>query len=812
RGTLAMANPNDSAGNTRAAQLDGYWGVGTAGDDDNAPTPLLTPFLYTFGFTPPHLVTTRNFAQGFPSVFLNTDTFQVYTNEFSDLASSNRFIQAVFIETTNTAFIPTVYFSPGHIAVEWQWEAIAWPSSAVSSNYFFLTDTFGENTNMQVVFSGQAGPNPTYRPRNYNFFYGTPYLLFYNGVPGQPAPDLSDFDTGTYTNQYAAYQAIFSASTVMPTDVATANITNLPGRIEITATDSLNLYRSRITALNSLVLKATNHFVGNEKAIIASPYIDMHLGRTNGSFAVTNLVAPYLNQLSGSCTLYSSRWTNVVNDITNSFHVLFVRGDFGPTTLPTIQTLNVSVTNSTGAPNTLLISDILNVSSNLYLKAERITIMTNQSDPFTPVGQINILNPNNIWAASAPRLQYFTNWGVFKTYNAVYFGGSRNQLPYNNSQVDLPYEAFVNHGSITNEASLIWSKYFENSGTFDVGRGSIILQKGATVILTNGVFDAANGDISITTASLLASNHVLNAGGSITLAATDYLDDGSLGPSGAFGVENKNTWFAGNGINLPVKPARASLLATMVIASAGDNQEVVSTWAGADLGATPAGFENNAAIGRLVLQGDLDSLFYFVGTGSANALYVDTLDLQDFTADNVDALGNFLSLECASNMKVYFGQALANGVDVSEQLSKVNSGRFVWVSNYNTGFFSSKEVVYADGITRRVNSALVSSCEIDSNGNGIPNCKDPSPVGTFSASSLALSVNYTNTPASMALVSWNAFPNTTNALYATSSPGSTNWQLVTNFVYTASSGNRVQIADTIKTNTPRFYRLRVTGP
>jgi hypothetical protein len=163
-------------------------------------------------------------------------------------------------------------------------------------------------------------------------------------------------------------------------------------------------------------------------------------------------------------------------------------------------------------------------------------------------------------------------------------------------------------------------------------------------------------------------------------------------------------------------------------------------------------------------------------------------------------------------MKVYFGQALANGRSIAEKLPLVNKGCFFWVSNYNTGFFSSTNVIYPDGSTNRLNTALVTSCDIDSNGNGIPNCMDPTPIPVLSASGLALSVTYTNQPASAAVVSWTVFPYTENSLYSASSPNSTNWQLVTNFVYQGSLPNRVTVSDLVKTNAPRFYRVRAGSP
>ena len=70
----------------------------------------------------------------------------------------------------------------------------------------------------------------------------------------------------------------------------------------------------------------------------------------------------------------------------------------------------------------------------------------------------------------------------------------------------------------------------------------------------------------------------------------------------------------------------------------------------------------------------------------------------------------------------------------------------------------------------------------------------------------------TNLPAPAAVVSWTAFPSTTNFLYAAPLTGGSSWQLVTNFVYTGRFPSRVAVTDLIKTNVPRFYRVGVSSP
>lgn len=813
RGALSMTTPA-FGGVGNAGLLDGYWGVGTA--DPNFPqvgqaTPLFPPqLLQNPLFTDTYIVSGRNNLQFFNQLVVPNPT--VYVNQIG-VGTSNQLTQVVFLANVNPIFVNTVFFSPFEIAVQWQWPATNFPTGIVSTNnYIYLTDDFGEVTNLNLVIDGAAGLQPTYRPATYNFFQGFPYANFLATVASPVVPPANLFDFQTFTNQYAAYEALFSGGTQLTSDVAGANVTNLAGRIELAAGKALNLTDSRISALNYLLVRSTNHFVGSPGALIASPTLDIYLGSTNGVMMVSNVVAPYLNHLSGPIELWSARWTNFVNGVTNSFHALVVDSRLSPTTSPVIQTLDLRAPKVENGTSSIVISDFLNVSSNLVLSAERLTIATNVNNPFTPYGHLDIVTPNILWSTATTNVQFFTNWGIIQAENAMYFGGSRSGPFSSTNLVDASYQTFINHGVISNQSSLMWVDHFENNGVIEATSGSIGLMKASFALMTNGAFLAPDGDVFIQSGTLFASNVAVIAGGALTLSVTGTLDDGSFETNGAFGVTNKNFWSAGNGIDLPVAPASGTLLATTITNTAPDFQLVVNTWGAPDLGPDPAAFAKNAAIGHLILDGRTNSAFQFSGTGVANAMYVDLLDIRGFPAINVDQFGNFLSLIADPNMKVYFGGALANGREVAEKLAQVNGGRFIWVSNYNNGFFSSTNMVYGNGTTNRVNYALVTSCDIDSNGNGIPNCQDPSPVPFVSSAAVGLKVDYTTVPTPAALVSWTAFPSSTNSLYTAPVADSTHWELVTNFVYPGMFPGRVMITDLIKTNSPRFYRVRVGAP
>jgi hypothetical protein len=322
-----------------------------------------------------------------------------------------------------------------------------------------------------------------------------------------------------------------------------------------------------------------------------------------------------------------------------------------------------------------------------------------------------------------------------------------------------------------------------------------------SAVLSNGVFNAPFNDILLSSGSLFISNQVLNAGHSLIIQATNSLDDG--------GTTSSNFWQVGVlGFNLPIAPPIASLLGTTITNTAPAWASVVCQWAGQDFGPVPSGYDNNAALGRLILDGGLNSAFVFTGPTAGNALYVDYLEFRNGLT-NFDSSGNLASLQFAPGMKLYYAQLIINGVSWAEKLNGKNDGGLNWVSGY-AGAFSSTNLLYPDGTTNLLNLALIQSCSLDSNGNGIPNCQDPAPV--FVPSQVALAAALTNQPQRSVVLSWNSIPDATNSLFFAPSVTATNWQLLTNFVL-GPVGGRQRFVDPIGAG-GRVYRVRVdaAGP
>jgi hypothetical protein len=857
RGTLAGTGSDT---NDLANSLDLYWAVDGIGfysnvfitifDPNNFYSPTQAVQTIAYLPTPPHYDTVlqslnlTNVAPWQPLgwtayVLITPDSFNPYLTH----------TEVLFLSQTNPAITTEVRFWPDYAftfggfpngpywfentkVVRFQ-SVVTNRAGATRTNQVYFADTNNIYVNGNQATASAAlmqtirpylPPPPvlaaTFRPSNFGVTHL--YPTFGNGMFMPAQTNLDFFNTfaiwnileETWADSYAA--TITASPFSFDPSISGATYTNMPGRVEIVANKALNLERTIMDGESYLSLQCTNHFIGSSNAQIIAPFSDINLATTNGIMRIANLVGPTAPRTCGEIDAWSGHWLehlvppSPIPATSNLFRVTVIESHLAQQTLAQVQNLTLRSTN-------VFISDALNVFRSLLIDAERLTITTNALNAPTPNGELNLSSGDLTWSASLPRLAYVTNYGKISSLNSIFFAGSRFP-PWFTGVYDEPYQSFVTHGMLQAQGDTIWANYFEASGTNSSGVGPITVQA-ISAVVTNGAFLATDADINLTCGSLLISNQVLQAGRSISLTVTNYLDDGSVSNSVDV-ITNQNTWTVGGGINLWSLPPSASLLATTVTNNAFGNSEADNYWAGKDYGSTPNGFANNAALGRLILDGqDGGSLFAFFCTDLTNALYVDLLELKDATT-NADSVGDFVGVFLQPNFTIYYGDAVANGQSIAYQLngryglSGTNGGQFLWVSNYNTGFFSSTNVTYKDGSgTHRLNRALVTSCSIDSNGNGIPNCIDPNPVPVATPSTLVFRAAATTTNRTV-MLSWNTTPFASNYLYASSSllSPSTNWRLVTNFLSDATIGGRVTVPDPIGTNGALYYRVRVLSP
>jgi hypothetical protein len=311
-----------------------------------------------------------------------------------------------------------------------------------------------------------------------------------------------------------------------------------------------------------------------------------------------------------------------------------------------------------------------------------------------------------------------------------------------------------------------------------------------------GITDASLFDITLTARTLRISNHVVNAGRAITLSVTNRLDSGT------------NTWQVFNGFNLPVRPAQGDLALSTIRSKAIARQSAAHIWSGIDRGAVAAGYVTNGAVGVLILDGSTNSLFTFSKSGAtSNALYVDRLELLN-SAAQIDGAGNLSQLGINPGMTIYYAQALIGGNSAAEFLNGKNGGRLRWVSGY-AGPMSGTNIVYPDGSTNFLNAAIVTSCNLDSDGDGVVNCLDPSPV--FLPQLAKVTVAVINNPAPTVSLTWPTIAGASNRIYdKTNSAGS--WRLLTNVISPAGSGTLTNQYLTPLGKGSRYFRVEIQPP
>ncbi|HSH16071.1 MAG TPA: hypothetical protein VLD18_08570, partial [Verrucomicrobiae bacterium] len=227
---------------------------------------------------------------------------------------------------------------------------------------------------------------------------------------------------------------------------------------------------------------------------------------------------------------------------------------------------------------------------------------------------------------------------------------------------------------------------------------------------------------------------------------------------------------------------------------AGRFREIHHTWAGVDRGASTDGFNNNAALGRLVLSGERLPLFVFDTLDGNNALYVDYLQL-DGAATNV-----LMSLDIKPGMKIYFANANLPVGDLDGLFAddEAPAGRLRYVPR---GSASSTTVVVNGGQAGGITAALLASETIDSDGDGIPNAEDATPFD-----GVAINVELLSGDAPAARISWNGAARTEYQVQYRNTVGDSDWESLTN-VITGNATSPLTVNDPVGAAGTRFYRV-----
>lgn len=758
--------------------------------------------------SPPHTVTLPEGFWGTTQIGLLNPVFACFTNDVAgiDLFITNRsgrpegpiFIptnvvrQAVFVGISDpTNMSVRIRFTPSEegtnpmqtVSVELSTILSNVVSATPELNTLYFVDTLASSTNLGL--RANILTRFTYRPANYVLSRIEP-VEFTIGQPGN-APLLTNilYDR-SYTNsvvegRYAAYSAYIDNLAAQLEDVEGGTITNMPGRITITA-DSLNLERTRLRG-EGLISVQARHLVSSSNTVVDAQNLSYFLGSTNGLLRVQNLAKESVARLQGDLYAWSAYWTNsAIHIITSNYtctetpdglvctntpltnyvmvntHVLLLDGVYLSTMVPV--TVHDFVTRSTN----VVVNDSFTVTKSLFIDGRSLTLQGNM----TLDGMLQ-----NWGGQQAPNLRYFTNNGYLYIPNEAHFG----------DDTAAPYSAFVNRGTIDSFSQLVKGDYVEVSG---VNRASGTLLLDTRTGKVEGGRLVSGTDMRLSGQVLKLNRASIVAGYRLDLFVTNSLAD--------TGSTASNSISCGDGFQLAVKPETGDLLGTTVTSVSPMYALVEHEWAGADRGATAAGFTNNVAIGKLVLiaQG-WDAAFGFSGTGQANGLYVDLLDLSQ-VPDYQSALW------IDPNLTIYYADVA--GAD-PEALDGQLGGRLRWVSSFAGPNSSVDVLIY--GQTVRVNRALRFSRTIDSDGDGIPNYYDPAPFDVV----LKVRASVTNLPQPAVVLSWPAEPGKVYQILGSTNLVGGNWQPLMKFTNSAPIVGPVSVVvETNLTQTSRrAYRV-----
>ena len=448
--------------------------------------------------------------------------------------------------------------------------------------------------------------------------------------------------------------------------------TNQPGRIEIKA-DVLDLTLSRIRTEGLLSLNA-KHLKGGGAADVSAGIINADLGSTNGSMVISNIFPSHFKRVRGDLFAWSAIWINTeTNDFaTNTvyFHVLVLDHDLKADFIPTVRNLTLRSTN-------LFIKDDITVLRSARFETENLRISggVTVGENAINVGSGNLVGVKNLLVESN---------AFFQGANNAFFG----------FDTEHGFDSITNRGTISATAPLFKATRFENSGTISaVDGGSVIIQAN-TANLSNGKIFAER-DVQISAGNVTVTNSILTAGqgssggqpqlGQLVLNVTNLLSDAGFGSS--------NVWQVTDGFILPRKPLRGDLLGTEIRTIASGFQESQHLWPGNDVGPGPNGYNNNLALGHLILDlRSSDARLRFTGAGSQNALYVVTLDFDVGPLVDINAsISSLLAVD--NNIRIYYINSNAG-----DKLSAAFPDRIIRVDDFGLTNGTSALVVKANGL------------------------------------------------------------------------------------------------------------------
>ncbi|MGZ8939591.1 MAG: hypothetical protein ACXW32_10315, partial [Limisphaerales bacterium] len=617
------------------------------------------------------------------------------------------------------------------------------------TNSLYIADQLGASTNRSLMQNNFFG---TYRPGNFVVFRGFP-----DQFGGQPAMTnvrddilvarLDDSEptnppiaylNNIVTNDWAVYSATVESVGARLPAVPGVAVTNLGGQVEINA-QQLNLRNTRVRGEGFVSFTAGNVTIGGEN-IIDSPRLSINFGSGSGNLQVNEFVPDFVERFNGSFLTYGTIFTNyyeryttnIITDpgdppdpgaglvalaappteevVTNQVEVRFqvtIVDARGLQTREPVTVYDLKLT-STNGPSSVFFNENLTVNNSVRIDARELTFAEGSSLS-VPLG----------WGFSYTNLinvRTFTNLGSLVI----------SEIADLRRSEFLPYDRFFNGGLISADGVDIWADEFVNTGV--ILTDTLIKIRARTLRIDSGFFDAAEGfssvggDIILTAETASIASLEATARGRLVLDVSQSLND--LGP------DSPNSITVEGGVEMSPDRPSGSLLGTTIVAAPRPGDLIDIIWASQDLGANAGAFQDNLALGRLVLESASFSIFQFLPARPGSALYVDALEINGPLAESLDALTNGIML----GMNVYFSDVTTtstNGVITAEALDRIFGPNapfnLIWVPSF-VGPSSVEVALGRNGSVSRMNRSLRQSLVLDSDGDGIPNGHDLYPL------------------------------------------------------------------------------------
>jgi hypothetical protein len=358
----------------------------------------------------------------------------------------------------------------------------------------------------------------------------------------------------------------------------------------------------------------------------------------------------------------------------------------------------------------------------------------------------------------------------------------------------------ANNGLIDTTGVLFRSDYFQNSGTITARADGITIET-SMAVLQDGNAQAMT-DIRITATDVKMLNYTNISAGTIELNVTGILTD--------TGEPESNFWLTRRGFHLNTRPT-GSLLGTTVRTIVPRFRAVDHTWAGEDRGRNAGGFNNNLALGRLILDGDRDCLLRFHGQQPGSAIYVGFLELTNSVFDAFDSGALADALEIDQNMVIYFGDASVPPDELNGLLADAAApeGRLRWVPDFAGAFEMMSVPSLASGGTVQMKRTLRESLTADSDSDGIVNGADAFPLD---ADSFTLAAQRSSGPAAAAILklSWVANVQSSYAIESTTDLASGRWKTLRTYTNSTGGQKPTTFEEPISGDEPqRYYRVRL---